>query len=159
MISRHHQTLFWMKVKKTNYCWEWTACRHKQGYGKFFIRKRKENINKEYKAHRLSYELVNGRIPNGMVVRHSCDNPPCVNPDHLSIGTQRQNMMDCIERGRHASVKSIKEICKCGLKKTVHKLHNGETYRRCKNCRSIYDFKRRNKTPSGYEAGGPVVPR
>jgi len=51
-------------------------------------------------AHRASYLLNKGKIPDGLVVRHRCDNPICVNPDHLTVGTQKDNMQDCLQRGR-----------------------------------------------------------
>jgi hypothetical protein len=77
-----------------NGCWIWTGRRYTKGYGQASFRGR--NI----RAHRYAYEAWKGPIPAGMMVLHSCDNPPCVNPDHLRIGTARDNMMDAIQRGR-----------------------------------------------------------
>jgi DNA-directed RNA polymerase specialized sigma24 family protein len=57
-----------------------------------------------YSAHRLSYELANGPIPPGMCILHSCDNPPCVRPDHLSVGTKRENNDDCTRKERRRRV-------------------------------------------------------
>jgi len=75
-------------------CWNWAGRKFKSGYGKF-------SAGGEYRrAHRLAWEMRNGPIPDGMVVLHSCDNPACVNPAHLSIGTQRDNMRDMIAKGR-----------------------------------------------------------
>ena len=93
---------FWEKVDKSGDCWEWTGCRHKQGYGRFHVKTGEPPVF----AHRLSYEMANGPIPDGMHVLHSCDNPSCVNPAHLSLGTHRQNMSESAERGRkHSSLR------------------------------------------------------
>lgn len=76
-------------------CWEWSAARTAAGYGE--LRYERTTV----RAHRLAYEAWVGTIPDGQVVRHKCDNPPCINPDHLETGTQRDNMRDMSERGRH----------------------------------------------------------
>lgn len=79
-------------------CWGWSGAKDSRGYGILSNRDR-SNANPE-KAHRVSYELVYGPIPLGLVVRHKCDNPECTNPKHLETGTQKQNMRDCSIRGR-----------------------------------------------------------
>ncbi|MBN3757204.1 HNH endonuclease [Paraburkholderia sp. Tr-20389] len=86
---------FWAKVDKSGDCWEWTASR-RNGYGQMGLDGRVEY------AHRISYQMVNGAIPPGLVVRHSCDNRGCVNPAHLEIGTLEENNQDAIDRNRHA---------------------------------------------------------
>jgi hypothetical protein len=90
---------FWAKVAKGDGCWEWTGCRHHQWrYGHF----RKEGKNVQ--AHRFSWELAHGRpVPDGMMVCHSCDNPPCVNPAHLFLGTAKDNVRDMLSKGRGRS--------------------------------------------------------
>src|SRR4051812_22074657 len=85
---------FWSKVDKTGECWLWTAYRDAAGYGRFGL------AGKVQKAHRVSYELAVGPIPAGAHVLHSCDNPPCVNPDHLRVGSRIDNMRDKFMRGR-----------------------------------------------------------
>lgn len=75
-------------------CWEWQRHRNNHGYGKLTINGR------GCYAHRLSYQLVKGDLPQGMEVLHSCDNPACINPEHLSAGTHSQNMKDCTFKGR-----------------------------------------------------------
>lgn len=88
---------FWAKVTKTDACWEWaTTGRNRQGYGQLKINGR------QHSAHRLSFLLHYGPIHRGLVVRHTCDNPACVRPDHLIPGTYADNMRDAVERGRIA---------------------------------------------------------
>ena len=76
-------------------CWEWQSTRSNRGYGKFWLNGRTAL------AHRVSYEIHHGLIPAGMQVRHACDNPPCVNPAHLSVGTGKDNARDALKRGRY----------------------------------------------------------
>lgn len=77
-------------------CWVWTGNRPSGLYGHFSV-----NL-KSVKAHRWMYEHINGPIPEGLVVRHKCDNPPCVKPSHLQVGTVADNVRDKFERGRGA---------------------------------------------------------
>jgi hypothetical protein len=75
-------------------CWLWNAEIGISGYGRFWAKGRK------YRAHRFSYETYKGEIPEGLLVLHSCDNPRCVNPDHLRVGTNYDNCQDKIARNR-----------------------------------------------------------
>lgn len=93
---------FWRHVKKTAECWIWAGKeKSKRGYGQIGLGGRGA---KQALAHRFSYELHKGPIPCGMVVMHSCDNPRCVNPDHLSVGTHSDNTQDAVSKGRWISV-------------------------------------------------------
>lgn len=83
------------KVRQGPSCWNWTGALSR-GYG-LLARGWKKS---PYKAHRLAYELLIGEVPLGAVVRHKCDNPRCVNPEHLELGTQRDNLRDAAARGR-----------------------------------------------------------
>jgi hypothetical protein len=82
------------KVVKTDGCWEWAGARQKIGYG--VVR----NGTVLMLAHRVAYELAHGPVPEGLNVLHDCDNRGCVNPKHLYAGTQSQNILDAVRRGR-----------------------------------------------------------
>lgn len=86
---------FWRFIQKTADCWNWTGRNMSGRYGLFRVRRGLQKA-----AHRMSWELAHGPIPDGMVVCHKCDNPLCVRPDHLFIGTQRDNCLDCSRKGR-----------------------------------------------------------
>lgn len=117
--------------EQTN-CWEWTAATNNIGYGMFRF-----NVNKMRTAHRVSYELFNGPIPPGLVVCHTCDNPKCVNPDHLWVGTMKDNWDDMNNKGRFVQgmlgkKHALGTCVHCGIVKPVNilaKSHNDK----CKN--------------------------
>src|SRR5690348_15008358 len=79
-----------------NECWEWPGLRNQRGYGKFW-----DGFKMEY-AHRMSYMIFIGPIPEGHDICHRCDNPPCANPHHLFVGDRRENMHDMKKKGRSA---------------------------------------------------------
>jgi hypothetical protein len=83
------------KIEKTETCWIWTGCLTAKGYGRITVRGKTVCF-----AHRVAYEQFVGPIPDGMIVRHDCDNPRCVNPRHLVIGTCKENSEDMVKRGR-----------------------------------------------------------
>lgn len=91
-----------IKQNGNNECWEWIASQNQYGYGRVWIN------NKIFLSHRLSYELHKGKIPKGLCVLHSCDNPPCCNPKHLFLGTHTDNMRDMERKGRSKHLKGDK---------------------------------------------------
>lgn len=85
-----------LKTTDINGCWEWNGAKTKDGYG------RTTKKSKSTTTHRRMYELVFGEIPRGLHVLHMCDNPPCINPEHLELGDHNKNMAQMQSRGRKA---------------------------------------------------------
>ncbi len=94
--KRSAEERLWRRVEKSDDCWTWQGATIR-GYGALMVDHRTTY------AHRLSWELANGPIPPGLLVLHHCDNPPCVRPDHLFVGTQLDNIRDAAAKGRTSS--------------------------------------------------------
>lgn len=102
---REFEDRFWSKVDKTGDCWEWNAAKLPFGYGLF------GSNGKTFRAHRVAWELTFGKIEGRLLVCHKCDNPPCVNPDHLFLGTHKDNFDDMVSKNRSQfEVKLSEEI-------------------------------------------------
>lgn len=95
---------FWDKVQKSDGCWNWTGCRRRL-YGSFQFSFNK--IKRHIPSHRVAYAMFKGAIPRGLLICHTCDNPSCVNPDHLFLGTNMDNMLDKMRKGRSNRQKGI----------------------------------------------------
>jgi len=90
------QRLYNRIIETTAGCWEWQGARNNKGYGQVGLER------KIILAHRASWTVTNGPIPENLIVRHICDNPPCINPNHLELGTYKDNSADAIKRNRAA---------------------------------------------------------
>lgn len=101
---------FWNKVEKTDSCWNWTACT-RNGYGAFRFQ------SQDHYAHRFIYQNLIEEIPTGFFVLHSCDNPRCVNPEHLRLGTPKDNVDDMYARNRASRGRKHRESYKLSGKR------------------------------------------
>lgn len=100
MIDLRERLLSHIKINTETNCWEWQGSK-RNGYGRMIVGSRTDNTRKSKSAHRVSFEIYHGEIPDGMDVCHKCDNPCCVNPTHLFVGTRQDNMNDRESKGRN----------------------------------------------------------
>jgi hypothetical protein len=118
------------EVNERTGCWEWTRARTSWGYGRMSWQNHVE------RAHRLAAHVWLGfDLTSDLIVMHTCDNPPCVNPDHLRIGSLRDNTHDMHQKGRHRGGGSPHERCRKGHDLTVP---NARAHGRCRICRDAY---------------------
>jgi hypothetical protein len=120
------------KTKQNGDCLEFTGALSDLGYGKVGYK------GKVYMAHRLAYQLKNGGIPTGAVICHKCDNPACINPEHLFVGTHKDNIQDMIQKGRRKG-RTRKDVCVNGHEMSGDNVYIYKTdkynIRQCKACK------------------------
>ena len=113
---------FWRSVDTSGDCWLWTACLWPNGYGRISVKGRAVG------THRVAYELAYGPIPTGMFVCHKCDVPACVNPDHLFLGTNTDNVRDMWAKGRGKGLDPHNgKLTRFQRVQAVERVRNGET--------------------------------
>ena len=143
---------FERKVDKAGECWLWTGCRNEKGYG--FFRLQGNSIL----AHRFAFVVYGGKEPGELLICHHCDNPPCVNPAHLFMGSDQENTRDSWNKGRRnvprgaAHPESRKTHCPKGHEYSPDNLVKSTQGRVCKRClrnRSREWYWRHKSTHSG----------
>jgi hypothetical protein len=131
---------FWSYVAKSERCWTWNGPSNEKGYGVLNLRSNsRKGINRRAFAHRFSYSLHFGAIEDGIFVCHRCDNPGCVRPDHLFLGTPLDNSRDMVEKGRVQHHQRERSACWKGHRYTPENTRyvrpkNEPAYRICKTC-------------------------
>lgn len=118
---------FHEKVRRSNDCWEWVGAIHHSGYGA--IKAEGGRSSPMIAAHRVAWLLCFGEIPVDMSVLHKCDNRSCVRPDHLFLGTQQDNVDDCISKGRNRCGRLCGEDNGCAKLKEIQVLEIRREYR------------------------------
>lgn len=140
MISAKTVARFWEKVDKAGECWIWVGSRHRTGYGMF------GSIPGLTRAHRFSYAVHFGPIPDGMYVCHKCDNPSCVRPDHLFLGTPKDNYEDAVAKGRVPRARFWREgYCRRGHKLTPENTKQYSGSQECQVCQRKNDVATRER--------------
>lgn len=144
---------FYTPITETG-CWIWLGTSNELGYGRYYLPKNSEGKSVAVFAHRYSYELYTGILQPGLIVCHKCDIPSCVNPNHMFIGTQADNMNDMVNKGRHRN--SLKTHCKRGhslTDETMYKVKASPNARGvCKKCMNMHAKKYREKLCDKNEA-------
>jgi hypothetical protein len=106
-IPRAFIARFHAKYKTDAACWLWHAGKYPHGYGMVNLGRKADGRQHTEYAHRVAYVLAKGDIPNGQVVMHTCDVRACVNPDHLVLGTQTDNIRDAVDKGRYKGPRKL----------------------------------------------------
>jgi hypothetical protein len=147
---------FWANVipEPNSGCWLWLGSTDRKGYGQMRITTNKKQSKLKYATH-ISLKLHDHQIPSGLHVLHRCDNPACVNPEHLFVGTQQDNMRDMLQKGRGSAPpvstkgRGLRQACKRG-----HILDGDNLYWRrdgSRSCRECYRIRKRQRRSLGFQ--------
>lgn len=122
IVKEQREARFWARVDKSGDCWVWKGCVDRNGYGQAHLHGRGVG------AHRAAWMLTFGPIPSGQCVCHRCDNPSCVHPDHLFLGTHEENMIDMKKKGRlgRASDSGVRKLKASDVPLIRERAANGE---------------------------------
>jgi hypothetical protein len=139
--TRSLEESFWLKTDKrgADECWPWLGKKNQKGYGELTRRKPEGGKRIIHKATRLSWSIANGQpFPENRLACHRCDNPPCVNPNHIWPGTPRENTQDMLAKGRRPGVERgslpIPATCGRGHDLFVNLYFDTNNNRRCREC-------------------------
>lgn len=142
---------FWkhVRVASESECWPWTGFKAPYGHGRVSVNRKMDN------AHRVSWRLAFGEIPDGKHVLHNCHNPSCVNPGHLRLGTHRENMDDRNALGRWNSPMAKRTECKNGHAFVDGSFRQYRNARICRTCKRDVARERYRKANPGLRIRGP----
>jgi len=123
-------------VRPGTRCWMWSSDKDRKGYGRVYVE------NRRMPAHRVSWEIFCGAIPTGLSVLHKCDSPACVNPEHLYLGTQKDNVKDMWAKGRNGGNFVAQTRCKNGHEfNEANIVKRKDKHRSCRICLNAWKRK------------------
>ena len=132
MIPTTHKIIM-SRLKREGDCVVYVGSKTQDGYGQF------TSFGVHWRANRYFYTYYKGDIPEGLLVRHTCDNPPCVLPSHLVLGTDADNNIDMMERGRYRGGRKLEATCKKGHERSTENtfINKNTGQRQCRVCRKL----------------------
>lgn len=151
LITDKLKERFFKRVIKTDYCWDWVGNKNKYGYGIFLLSKKETGLEKSLRmrAHRFSYLLHYGELDESLLGCHKCDNPSCVNPLHIFLGTHKDNSDDCTSKNRQRFQKM--QYCKNGHPRSSKTTIKNGNKTRCIICQKNYMAKKEQNIKNDFK--------